>query len=425
MIIWTLGNYGTDSDKEVFWNSEFPNFADPDVLIIDLTTFTKPVLDNIDYGKLQDAKIAITDKFLHGGKIIVITAANFTTKPKYTMISNTDILPIFHITKNVPIGTGVNYSKHNANPHMFSNYLDKVKKFSFYIERFDFSQYHSRARAISVSDDLVELSNERITDNAQHILGSAQKLRFNPEAEIYFLPPPTECATSEAIKLLVSAFKEQNNEDETIIPPTWASKIKVSGTIELNDKLTKLEKETEKLQNEIVNTKNNIGKLDSQKKLLFATGKPLEKSVRDAFRILGFDEIKQVREVDKEDWFVDIKSESDYKHAVIEVEGSKNHTSIEKLDQCHRWVNDYFLENKEVKGIFVSNQFRELDYTTSKQQKIEYADNQRKYAQTRHICIIPSCVLFEIVNEVLNGKKIPREELEKIFIETDGILTKI
>ena len=43
----------------------------------------------------------------------------------------------------------------------------------------------------------------------------------------------------------------------------------------------------------------------------------------------------------------------------------------------------------------------------------------------KSICIIPSCVLFEAVNKALEGKSKSRAEIEKLIVETNGILTEI
>ena len=111
----------------------------------------------------------------------------------------------------------------------------------------------------------------------------------------------------------------------------------------------------------------------------------------------------------------------------MEVKGRNEKTKHSDIVQCNKWVDDYHLMEppKNTKGVFISNQFRLQPYPDSKDKRTKFEPNELEYAKTRQICIVPSYVLFESVNNALQGKKKTRKEIEKILFETNGILTKL
>src|SRR2546423_9550455 len=79
--IWVLGGRSSQADRSIGWDSSFPNFADPDILIINLNTLDEKTIQGIDRSKFQKAMIDINDKFMHSGAlIIVITSAHANEK---------------------------------------------------------------------------------------------------------------------------------------------------------------------------------------------------------------------------------------------------------------------------------------------------------------------------------------------------------
>ncbi len=63
--IWVLGAKCYNADRSIQWDSEFPNFADPDILIINLTSLTKEVLERIR-DKYIVSRDSIVKKFSSG-----------------------------------------------------------------------------------------------------------------------------------------------------------------------------------------------------------------------------------------------------------------------------------------------------------------------------------------------------------------------
>lgn len=419
-IIWVLGAVGTKADKHIEWSYSWPYFGDSDILIINLESLSEQLLELLEPEKVIKAEQIIFDRFTHGGIIIIITSPRFEKEVKHNLLTNYYLSPIDAETQTVEEGHEIQYDKEK---HPFSDYLKHVKKFDFYLKDYNFEKLRSRTRIFFSGHNPIYLRDYQVTDKAGHDLGYGFGSTASSTGKVIFLPP-TKYSTIDEINTIIDSLRKEPQEIGEW-EPDWANKIKVTGMSDLEKEIEDLNKKKVSLEKEIIEVFNKKKRLRGHVRLLYSNSTPLERAVKNAFNVLGFDEIRQDREKDKEDWVIDIRSNDEIKLAVIEVEGSEKRTSIEKLDQCHRWVNDYYLKGKEVKGIFVSNQFRKIDYPSSKNQRINYEHNQEKYTNTRKLCIIPSCILFEAVNKALSGNLKPRADLEKLFIETSGILTEI
>lgn len=421
--IWVLGDYNTNADKTISWyESKFPYFADPDILIINVTTLDKKALENIKREDYELIQKTLADKFLHGGTIIVITAPAIGITKDYSPYFNYGVVPIAPRTQQTTEGEEVVYNK-DVKENPFLSYLKHVKKFKFYLDDFDLSRVQSKNVTALKIQEIAPMQERKITDKAGHILGITFGRRGS-DAQLVFLPPVTDISITDGINEIVDSLRKSNPQVQESAP-LWTSDISVTGISEKESYLKKLESQKLEIETKINSVKDEMQKLHGHKRLLYSNGFSLEEALYDAFRLLGFKEIKQIREKDKEDGIIEFQTKCDFKYGVIEVEGSDKRTSIEKLDQCNRWVNDHFLLGNEVKGIFVSNQFRLKEYSKSKTERIHYEHNQLKYATTRKLCIIPSCVLFEAVNKALEGKTKPRVEIEKLIAETNGVLTEL
>ncbi len=73
--IWTLGTKNTDADREISWDSVLPNYADANILIINLRTLSTSKLVHNNREDHFKAQKAILDKCMNGGKVIIITAS--------------------------------------------------------------------------------------------------------------------------------------------------------------------------------------------------------------------------------------------------------------------------------------------------------------------------------------------------------------
>src|SRR2546422_142917 len=207
--IWVLGGKSRNADMSIPWNAPFPNFADPDILIINLDTLDDEAIQGIDKSIFQKAMLDITDKFMYGpATIVVIASAHFNEKGH----PNRVLSPVSFRT--VPVQEGHNIKMDSGHP--FSQYLNKVKSFDFYLENFDIApEINAKLKKEKVDAKLETLTNSTATDNAGHILSIGYKVSFDQGSEkhesgqVIILPPCRDMPSIEAI----DRVREKNKED--------------------------------------------------------------------------------------------------------------------------------------------------------------------------------------------------------------------
>ncbi|MCX8178178.1 MAG: hypothetical protein N3F10_07820 [Candidatus Bathyarchaeota archaeon] len=158
------------------------------------------------------------------------------------------------------------------------------------------------------------------------------------------------------------------------------------------------------------------------RRLLWTKGPPLEAIVKEAFEMLGFTEIRKIRERNLEDWVFEFKHVADYQYGVIEVRGAEGPVETEAIAQCGRWVEEYLLEGKKAKGILIINQHRLEDPAQTRQKRETLDLNMLEYAITRDICVIPTHEIFyTLLGKLKNEQKTTREQVEQAIAKTRGL----
>ena len=198
-------------------------------------------------------------------------------------------------------------------------------------------------------------------------------------------------------------------------PPPWANGLDIAGVSEIQYKITDLESKKTEIKEEITKLKSAKANLSKYGKLLYATGKPLERIVRDAFRLLGFTEIAKP-EGDGEDWKIEFKYVPNVDIGVLEVKGVEKRTGRKDLVQCNVWLDKYFVADPStlVKGILVPSQHRLNKFPESKDDRKHFEPNELEYAETKKICIIPTYVLFEAVNLQIEARLNSRFSIQTV-----------
>ena len=418
--IWILGNKHTHADKSILWDEPFPNLGDPDVLIVDLTPLTKEILDRTDKDKLNQLSFILRDKFLHGGTIIVLTPS----KPLSASYSFLPVVPSFLL---VPDGFSIKLDS----GHYFMSYLKAVKKFTFYIRRFDSSSISLSpiSNHIGSNTSCSPVSDQGVTDNSGHRLGATFSIfiqengvvtRAEGSGKLVFLPPYTE-SSDDALEKIICRYRPTsvNKEPE----PQWAANVILPSLNDIQNKINALESKKKELQTQAYTLTQEKQILLDHKRLLYSKHSELEDAVANAFKVLGFPEIRKLREQNFEDWVFDFKHEKDVKYGVIEVKGADKRTKQNDIIQCSKWVDERMeIDNKISKGIFVPNQYCQIPYPKSSKDRKKFESNELDAARMKRICIIPSYVLFEAVKQILEDKKYDRKEIEKKIFNSEGVL---
>ena len=437
--IWVVGHAQTNADKSFSWYDESHSITDADIVIVDIGTL--PTVSQLKAKSRDYFDNELSDVFrtrlINDNSYELSINTRYETYLKnvndwiHTLIRNMEskvsggghVILLLHY-HDQPITVYPEY--HNLLPfsakihsdeiknkiifgdHYLKEYLNHVKHVNYTLER-------CRLGHLTPARDL------KITDNSEQLLGGDYVYVDENQLEcLTLLPSAVASGNGESITRIVSHFKKSTHE----LSPAWVENVPIAG-------MNKIVKEIERWQTEVKTVNTTIEGLESKKNilgkyhnLLFSTGTQLEESVKQAFSLLGFEEIDKKRGNECEDWIIDLKSSQEVEFGVMEVKGRKTKTNMSDIGQCHKWVEDYLHMSPSVKtkGIFVSNQFRLQKFPESKTQRKRFEPNELDYAQKREICIIPTYVLFEAVNLVLEGELLDRSTIEEKILNTNGIL---
>lgn len=417
-VIWVLGEKNTCADKSIDWDSQFPNFADPDIVIVNLFSLTEQILQIIDKSKYQQAMNDLQDKFLNGGKLIFITAP-FIEYSDPTIYSNYDLAPVQFHTINVSEANRIEFNDNNE----FTSYLNEIGYFDFYLN--GISGSHHLAYKLRTDQEKIpfqHIDKYDVKDKSGHRIGCSINIQNNNGIAI-FLPPSSKLSTQESIaKILGSLGKTSDIE----FIPDWTTKISLPTINEKILKIQELELQKNSLEQKIKHLESEKKEILNHMRLLYSKDIPLEDAVKQVLILLGFDDVKRVRNNDREDWVFEFKHEKQFKYGIIEVKGADARTKQQHIVQSSKWVDEHFDLDKEIsKGIFIPNQYRIKEYPNSQNERSKFEPNELDYATMKSICIIPSFVLFETVKDILNGKKKSQKDFEKLISKTSGLLLKM
>lgn len=448
--VWLIGNTHPSADRSIRWDDDpFPNLSDPDALVVDLTTLTSPVLERIGKAKLDQARPFVRDKILGGGTVVVIARPLLPIVPGLDMdanppplplasyqddspaYSNYQIFPAHLETKDVPLG-----NKIVVDPgHTFSGYMDNVRRFSFYIERYYPQAIMDMPEEGSTKAALAAVGGQGIKDNSGHDLGLTLTVEvvdyyretsapYEGAGRLVFLPPPTE-DMDDSLGRILSALGKPAPPAEPL--PSWAERMTLGRAAEYRHKAARLRKDMARMQGDIDGLERRAGEILAHRRLLCSKGRDLEDAVVRAFEALGFDDITPMGGADEEDAAFEMGGDAPYSHGVIEAKGAAGGTQMQDINQCNRWTDQRAESGggKPSKGILVANQHRLDRYPESSEARMCIEPNQRERAQMKDICIIPSCVLFEAVKRVLDGEEPDRARTVSKIAATKGVLEDV
>jgi len=433
--IWVLGSKHPNAHNSISWLSSFPNFSNCDVLIVNLQSLGKQVYNKRKSDLFEKARRYIFDMLMTGEKLV------FIILPSHEGFL--DWLPVYPELEEIAPAR----VRQDSLGKTIDDYLETVEECPFYIRDFNFSYVKDKtnpksecSEKYSFTEDARDfyfcelVAHPRIENRAKQMIGGQVMCEIHCGLDTYtrvykqtfssgitvFLPPSTKITVEQAIDIMVNIFTGGELIES---PPQWENKIDMPGLQEKERQIVQKEEEKKTLIKDIEELKNSKDNLIKFRRLLWTDGTPLENAVKDAFVTLGFSEIRKIREKNLEDWVIDFKFVPDYKHGVFEIKGSEKRTSLSDLNQCDKWVKDYLLEkNLQVKGIFVSNQYRRGDILTSLKQREHFEKNELKFARQREICILPSHEIFYAIVEKMKGNpQITRKFIEEKIAATNKV----
>lgn len=430
-----MGSEHRNAEKSITWEEELPYFPDSDVLIIETSTIRIPQVNSNKekfLEKLYDyARKILFDMMMIPNKKIIVILGGIV-----------DWLPIYPILeKEIKFEIG----KYDVENYL-TKYIANVKTGNYYIKKFNSDNFYDYTLKIPLESYEIEgrvdkiglLRKNTIRNTGNHLVGCTiicklieEYWHYNDvdETEIYnsceitFLPCPSEITSEEGIELLLNEFLDIEPIE---ISPLWVDTIKLPNQEAIESEIISLYDDISQAKDIIIDLKEKRYELIKYNRLLWTKGKPLENIVFDAFKFLGFKDIRLEKTEELEDGIFDFQTSSDFIHGILEVKGSDKMTSLRDLTQCNKWVEDYLIEGKKTKGIFVPNQNRLNEYPNSRKDRRHFAPNQFEYAEERKICILPTCELFEaIIEKIKNNPEITREKIEEKILNANGLCSLV
>ena len=415
--IWVLGEQHESADKSFLWSEPIPNIADADIIIINLGTLTKDVLERYKNQEI-DLRSDLVDKFMDKGTLVFIIGEEKTRGLERVEYG---LNPLYLKFASKPSGKKIRYNS----KHPFAAYLKYVQQYDYEILQTTTTPHLQKH--LTTFKEIELLSSHRISNNSGQTLGGTcvvQNHNFKKiSGNIFILPPTKPELHIESVSIIIACLR---NDYE--IPPSWWTSINVEGVSAIQNIINRLNEEKQTIEDSIKLYAQKEQQLTKYVGLLYSQGSQLEEIVKDAFLKLGFDEIGRNRGLNEEDWIINLTSIKGAKFGVIEVKGKDKTASLTDISQCHKWVEDYLRMDPSIstKGIFIINQFRLKNFVESIDQRNHFPPNALTYAQNREICIIPTHVLFNAVNEALKRSSKPnRASIEESIYDTNGVLDSI
>lgn len=158
----------------------------------------------------------------------------------------------------------------------------------------------------------------------------------------------------------------------------------------------------------------------TREKLLYSSGVDLEWAVLNSLKVLGLNVTASPDH--SVDAMIDFETKSKYKSGLIEIKRSRDAIGMNVLRQIHSITLEYS-NDIPAKGILIVNQFVDEPYPRSRNQRMTLNFMQKSFAEKQRICVIPTCVLYEALDNTRRALR--GRQLERKIIETDGILDSI
>jgi len=428
--IWVIGGKAPNADKSIPWQENIPNIANSDKLIIDLST----IPSNISIPKYE-----IRDYLRYlimAGKVIYVILSPTSAENASDLSDMLPVLPGLIEVKPCDFDS-INPLDAQKVPNEIVEYCNYVEHCAFFMDQIDFrylwncldpkSQWKAEKYPFSPQINSLEQSYTlEILNVSRQSIGLASKYKIldreggilHETGQIIFLPPPTRITSTETVEVLVNSLRGMEFKEEE---PDWVSKVDLPGIAELNRHIHEENKIVEETTRKIQKLNKEKAQTEKYRKLLWTNDKPLEDAVKDAFILLGFEEVRGGRSRELEDCVIDLKTTGEFVHGIMEVKGREKRTSLDDMNQCFKWVNQYRVkEKKKVKGIFLPNQFRRTETLDSKK-RLTFEPNEIEFAQDFKICVLPTSELFKAVVHILKGNKLSRNEIEKRILEANPI----
>lgn len=305
--VWVLGSKHPKAEASFEWKSPFPNFSNADTLIVNLHSLDKDILSDVMFrNKLYDeARKQVFDMLMTGDKTVIVIMSSQPTDLKW--------LPIYPIYRRTAPAKLVELPQ----SVVITDYLKNVETCSYYFHDVNYDYFHAKTNPESdvaenyyFTSDLTPFFNVKsILENgifnvAKQIIGGAYRavISWGLESGSYtgkhfsgqtlFLPPSTKKKPEVAIDSLLNSLIGTTYKEP--IAPSWDKSIEMPKLPSRLDERRKVEKKIKLLNKQVGEINEEIRNITRLRSLLWADGGHLEVAVKEAFKILGFQEIRKI-----------------------------------------------------------------------------------------------------------------------------------
>lgn len=364
-----------------------------------------------------DNKTREISTLLKHGKIILVflsPVCKFESKKgfnDYITITNYDFLPEplkYYLKYYIIEGKGSRI-KNDSKEYLSDIYKTWKNNFEYYAYMSeDFEKKDNKIRNYLFKDFM--LRNK--TDN---LVGFAININ---KGNIFFIPYITYINSKDSpermIDVVINLCRPFLEKDLKTPEPEWCKgkKYIISGEKNLESRIKKQNKRINVLNkkvDELILQKTN---LTDFRKLLYEKGPQLERVVRRAFEVIGFNVSRFI----KEDMEHDIILESEEGRIIGEIEGKDNDAiHINKFDQLNRVIDEDFKDKGLYsEGILIGNAYRMM---LIKERKKTFHEKVIISAKRKNIGLISTVELFNAVKKILSSSnnKIKKEFRMQIF----------
>ncbi len=229
---------------------------------------------------------------------------------------------------------------------------------------------------------------------------------------IIVLPSPDQVRIGEGLRIILEDFLGLSLETP---PPRWVASSDYPGEHELLNEIEELARKRDQLKMSIREVKARLHPLQMHKRLLFEDGDALEDAVTNALQKLG----AVVHESDvpgKEDRWFEVEGLG---KAAAEIKGHKGSMTTADARQTDDWVQD-LLERKgeAMKGVLLGNPYR----NDPPDERLDaWPPDVVRYAEARGIALVTTRELYDALVSAEKGELDPLEFLRAIY-EADGSL---
>jgi hypothetical protein len=338
-------------------------------------------------GQTFDARRNETALLLNNGGVLVLFIRKYDRPLFYNNVGRRETLRVFDSYSWLPSG---NVPINRTGQEI--EVTDKFHPFSQFISTFKNELKHEAILRLAPDTRGLRII---ATNKVNEVI--AAEISFG-EGKIIFLPT-IKPQSGDSIRMIQNVFvnciMRTLGCSTPATKPDWIGKYSLPGVESLAQELEGLKTTFSDLQQRSDKLEAEKNRLEMLTNMLYEQGKyTLEPSVREAFRIFGFN-VTDPKDYEEE---YDVYAPESDTEIIGEIEGTKNQVAVDKYRQLHDYVGRKVLDGIKCKGILIGNGLREKDPDERGEQ---FTDPAIRGCNLYKYCRITTYELFRAVKFLL------------------------